>query len=94
MLGLVLLVSLASSFPLPTVDGKPLSVTEKQKQFRLPVRFEKEVWDVTISEQSEVYVNVQRGYPPGVPFSKAAGGEPPPSLPAKHQGRARRAEQA
>src|SRR5256885_16289011 len=40
MLGLVLAVSLAS-FPLPTVDGKPLSVTEKEKSFRLPMRFEK-----------------------------------------------------
>ncbi len=40
MLGLVLAVSLAS-FPLPTVDGKPLSVTEKPKSFRLPMRFEK-----------------------------------------------------
>jgi hypothetical protein len=40
MLGLVLVAALAS-FPLPTVDGKALSVTEKQKTFRLPMRFEK-----------------------------------------------------
>lgn len=40
MLGLVLAVSLAS-FPLPSVDGKPLSVTPEQKSFRLPMRFEK-----------------------------------------------------
>src|SRR6476619_3378312 len=30
-----------ASFPLPAVDGKALSVTEKQKSFRLPMRFEK-----------------------------------------------------
>ncbi|MFT3841822.1 MAG: hypothetical protein QM723_32830 [Myxococcaceae bacterium] len=41
MLGLVLAASLASSFPLPSVDGKPLAVTEQQKSFRLPMRFEK-----------------------------------------------------
>jgi len=41
MLALVLSLSLASSFPLPTVDGKALSVSEKQKSFRLPMRFEK-----------------------------------------------------
>ena len=28
-------------FPLPAVDGKALAVTEKQKSFRLPMRFEK-----------------------------------------------------
>lgn len=41
MLGLVLAVSLASSFPLPSVDGKGVLVSEKQKSFRLPMRFEK-----------------------------------------------------
>jgi hypothetical protein len=40
MLALVLVV-LASpaSFPLPTIDGKALAVTEAQKTFRLPLRF-------------------------------------------------------
>ena len=41
MLAPLLALALASSFPLPTVDGKPLAVTEKQKSFRLPMRFEK-----------------------------------------------------
>ena len=27
--------------PLPTVDGKPLAITDGQKTFRLPMRFEK-----------------------------------------------------
>ena len=40
MVPLVFLL-LASSFPLPAVDGKPLAVTEHQKSFRLPMRFEK-----------------------------------------------------
>ena len=31
----------AAPFPLPAVDGKPLAVTEGQKTFRLPMRFEK-----------------------------------------------------
>lgn len=31
----------ATPFPLPAVDGKPLAVTEGQKSFRLPMRFEK-----------------------------------------------------
>jgi hypothetical protein len=31
----------AAPFPLPAVDGKPLAVTEGQKSFRLPMRFEK-----------------------------------------------------
>lgn len=40
MLSLVLAVSLAAPFPLPSVDGKPLAVTGNQKTFRYPVRFE------------------------------------------------------
>jgi hypothetical protein len=31
----------AVPFPLPGIDGKPLAVTEGQKTFRLPMRFEK-----------------------------------------------------
>jgi hypothetical protein len=31
----------ATPFPLPTVDNKPLAVTDKQKSFRLPMRFER-----------------------------------------------------
>ncbi len=41
MISLVLALTLAAPFPLPLVDGKPLSVTEGQKVFRLPMRFEK-----------------------------------------------------
>jgi hypothetical protein len=37
---LLTLLALASSFPLPTLDGKPLAVTEKQTTFRLPQRFD------------------------------------------------------
>jgi hypothetical protein len=40
MLALTLVV-LASSFPLPAVDGKALAVTDKQKSFRVPMGFEK-----------------------------------------------------
>ena len=40
MLSLVLAVSLAAPFPLPSVDGKPLAVAGDQKTFRCPVRFE------------------------------------------------------
>lgn len=38
---LLALVLSAAPFPLPGVDGKPLAVTEGQKTFRLPIRFEK-----------------------------------------------------
>src|SRR5690348_11394240 len=31
----------AGPFPLPSVDGKPLAVTQGQKTFRLPMRFSK-----------------------------------------------------
>lgn len=31
----------AGSFPLPTIDGKPLAVVPEQKTFRLPMRFDK-----------------------------------------------------
>lgn len=31
----------ATPFPLPGIDGKPLAVTEGQKSFRLPMRFDK-----------------------------------------------------
>jgi hypothetical protein len=34
-------VAQSNPFPLPAIDGKPLAVTEKQKSFRLPMRFEK-----------------------------------------------------
>jgi hypothetical protein len=37
---LLALLLVAAPFPLPAVDGKPLAVTEKQKVFRLPQRFE------------------------------------------------------
>lgn len=41
MIGLALSLVLAASFPLPAIDGKPLAVSEGQKVFRLPMRFEK-----------------------------------------------------
>lgn len=42
MLGSILVLSLAAApFPLPAVDGKPLAVTDGQKSFRLPMRFDK-----------------------------------------------------
>ncbi len=40
MICIVLAITLAAPFPLPAVDGKPLSVTEGQKVFRLPMKFE------------------------------------------------------
>jgi hypothetical protein len=41
MISLVLSLTLAAPFPLPSIDGKALAVTEGQKVFRLPMRFEK-----------------------------------------------------
>lgn len=42
MTALIVALALAATpFPLPSIDGKPLAVTEKQKVFRLPMRFEK-----------------------------------------------------
>ncbi len=41
MMALVLSLVVAAPFPLPAIDGKPLAVTEGQKVFRLPMRFEK-----------------------------------------------------
>jgi hypothetical protein len=39
-MGLLTLLALASSFPLPALDGKALAVTPGQTTFRLPQRFE------------------------------------------------------
>ena len=39
MIAAVLALSLAASFPLPTVDGKAPAVTRDQKLFRLPIGF-------------------------------------------------------
>lgn len=41
MISFVLALALAAPFPLPAVDGKPLAVSDGQKVFRLPMRFEK-----------------------------------------------------
>jgi hypothetical protein len=41
LFALVAAAALGASFPLPSVDGKPLAVTEAQKSFRYPMRFEK-----------------------------------------------------
>ncbi|MEW6434001.1 MAG: hypothetical protein AB1730_21070 [Myxococcota bacterium] len=40
MIFALLAMCLAASFPLPSVDGKPLAATETQKTFRYPLRFE------------------------------------------------------
>jgi hypothetical protein len=40
LLGLALSACLAAPFPLPSVDGKPLAVTDAQRSFRSPQRFE------------------------------------------------------
>ena len=41
MISLVLSLLIAAPFPLPAIDGKALAVTDGQKVFRLPMRFEK-----------------------------------------------------
>lgn len=41
VLPLALALTLAAPFPLPSIDNKPVSVSDKQKSFRLPMRFEK-----------------------------------------------------
>lgn len=42
MIAALLTLTLAAApFPLPAVDGKPLAITEGQKSFRLPMRFER-----------------------------------------------------
>ena len=42
MISTLLALTLAAApFPLPTIDGKPLAITEHQKSFKLPMRFEK-----------------------------------------------------
>ena len=42
MLGFALSVTLCvAPFPLPSIDNKPVAVTDGQKTFRLPMRFEK-----------------------------------------------------
>ena len=41
MISILLSLTLAAPFPLPAIDGKPLAITDKQKVFRLPMRFEK-----------------------------------------------------
>ncbi len=42
MISTILVLTLAAApFPLPTVDGKALAITEKQREFKLPMRFDK-----------------------------------------------------
>lgn len=41
MSALLLTLLAAGPFPLPSIDGKALAVTDKQTTFRLPMRFEK-----------------------------------------------------
>jgi hypothetical protein len=60
MLTLALSAVLASSFPLPTIDQKPLAVTAEQKVFRLPLRFEKvrAFYDEQLKGRAEVRLKV------------------------------------
>jgi hypothetical protein len=41
MMSVLVAMIVAAPFPLPAVDGKPLAVTDGQRVFRLPMRFEK-----------------------------------------------------
>jgi hypothetical protein len=47
-------------FPLPAVDGKALAVTDKQKTFRLPMRFEKvrAFYDEQFAKEKDVSLKV------------------------------------
>lgn len=60
MIALTLLVLSATPFPLPAVDGKPLSVTEKQKTFRLPMKFERvrAFYDEQFAKEKDVSMKV------------------------------------
>ena len=60
MLTLALSAVLASSFPLPTIDQKPLAVTAEQKVFRLPLRFDKvrAFYDEQLKGRSQVTLRV------------------------------------
>jgi hypothetical protein len=61
MLTLALAVVLQSSFPLPTIDQKAIAVTDKQKVFRLPLRFDKvrAFYDEQLKGQAEVTLRVR-----------------------------------
>ncbi len=50
----------ATPFPLPAVDGKPLSVANDQKVFRLPMRFEKVrgFYDEQFAKEKDVSLKV------------------------------------
>lgn len=50
----------ATPFPLPTVDNKPLAVTDKQKSFRLPMGFEKvrSFYDGQFAKEKDVTMKV------------------------------------
>jgi hypothetical protein len=54
------LVLTAGPFPLPTVDGKQIAVTEKQKTFRFPMRFEKlrAFYDEQFGKEKDVTMKV------------------------------------
>jgi hypothetical protein len=57
---LLALVLTAGPFPLPTVDGKQIAVTEKQKTFRFPMRFEKlrAFYDEQFGKEKDVTMRV------------------------------------
>lgn len=57
---LIALLLCAASFPLPAVDGKALAVTEKQRTFRLPMRFEKvrAFYDEQLGKEKDVSLKV------------------------------------
>ena len=61
MLAPLLALALAAApFPLPAIDGKPLAVTEGQKSFRLPMRFERvrAFYEERFKDQAGVTVRV------------------------------------
>jgi hypothetical protein len=63
MFSLILAAALAAPFPLPAVDGKPLSVKEGQKSFRLPTRFDKvkAFYQEQFKDPAEVTVRTEGG---------------------------------
>ena len=64
MISLLVALSLAAPFPLPTIGEKPPAVVEGQKSFRLPIGFEK----------VKKFYTEQLGGKPEVKFSES--GEP------------------
>lgn len=49
----------------------------EQQAIQVRLRFRKEVWDVTIEQASEIVLDLEIAYAPGVRFSKDPGGDEP-----------------